>query len=199
MRCMIFATIFISCLLFASAATARVPDVREVQQAALNAHKLNDDQLDRWSSRARLANLVPQITFGADFGFDDVESEDYRELLANTDDELLFKTLQSDSKTQVAQDWGFKVGLTWKPAGLIFDSAELSAARVERINAVHRTKLLEEVTHLFFEWRDAERQSQRAPHEDRERQITRSELAAARLDALTNGWFRHTLREGGEK
>jgi len=192
MRCIIFILIWS----FASAAFARVPDVREVQAEALRVHQLDQENLDRWSSRARLSNLVPQITVTADVGQKSVGSEDYRELLAADEDQLLFKTLQSNSGTRQDADWGVRVGLTWKPAGMVFDSAELSAARVERLNSVHRSKLLEEVTFLFFEWRDAQRSAQRAPHEDREKHYDRADFAAARLDALTLGWFRRTLEQG---
>lgn len=187
--------ILLSALGISAPAIARVPDIREVQEAALYAANLNESNLDRWSSRARLANLLPQITVSTDFSGQDSDSEDYRELLAADEQDFLFKTLQSSSGTQNKADWNIKVGLTWKPAGMVFDSAELNAARVERLNSVHRTKILEEVTFLFFEWRDAERASQRAPHEQRELHYDRSELAAARLDALTNGWFRQTLAQ----
>lgn len=187
--------VLVSALGVSSPAIARVPDVREVQDAALFAANLNDNNLDRWSSRARLANLLPQVTVSTDLGNTDTDSEDYRELLAADNDDFLFKTLQSNSGTQTKADWNVRIGLTWKPAGMVFDSAELNAARVERLNSVHRTKILEEVTFLYFEWRDAERASQRAPHEQRELHFDRSELAAARLDALTNGWFRQTLAQ----
>lgn len=177
---------------------AAEPPVAEVRQRALEYADL-DRSLDRWSARARWRHLLPRVTAKVG-GLDQLdESTDFDEYLSrDSSGDLLFDAARTanDRKERGRLDWEVRAVIDFR--GLIFDRAELQAARETRIRAGERRELVERVHHTYFERRELLRRLRDAEPDDRREIAARIVLLEARLDGLTGGWFSASLRGGSQ-
>ena len=174
------------------AAPPQPPTLARTHRAALRFHGL-DERLDRWSRRARLSNLLPSVEVQAAWQTDRDEGTQYRE------DQLFDATSLSrrdsvrqerDQEQSRRQTYGVK--LRFEPGALIFDARELQAARHAHQLAMHRAKLLDQISELYHQRQKTALELALTPITQlHERQLLELELSHhdARLDALTGGWW----------
>lgn len=175
----------------------RAPDVERVQRAALRYHGL-DGQLDRWSRRARMSNLIPQVELRTTWQLQRDQVMEYRE--DQLFDELNQARLDAarneleDSRERRDQ---YGVRLRFDLGGLVFDRRELQAQREARALAREHRALLLTVTQLYHERRRELARLRELPEDEpelRRAQALEVERCEAELDALTGGWFSRNLR-----
>ena len=180
--------------------TSAAPELGDVHRAALRFHGLDGD-LDRWSRRARLTGLVPSIELQAGWRGQQDRETTYREdqrfdalgaaSIASRDQ--VRNELDHGSSSQ--QTYGIKLRLD--PGALIFDQRELQSSRHAHQLALHRSRLLDRISDLYFERERARTEHARC----RPRSSDTCHLLLidvrhhdARLDALTGGWWSEHLK-----
>ena len=182
-----------------SAQENRAPMLGDVHRAALRFHGL-DGNLDHWSRRARLTGLMPTVELQAGWRGEQDRETSYREdqrfdalgasSIASRDQ--VRNELDHGSSTQ--QTYGIKLRLD--PGALVFDPRELQAARHAHTLALHRARLLDTVSELYF---DRERARTRLatclPVRSEECVLLSIEILEydARIDAMTGGWWSEHL------
>lgn len=181
---------------------AQTPALGDVHRATLRFHGL-DGNLDRWSRRARLTGLMPTIELQAGWRGEQDRETSYREdqrfdalgassasTIASRDQ--VRNELDHGSSTQ--QTYGLKLRLD--PGALVFDPRELQAARHAHQLALHRSRLLDRVSELYFDRERARaRHASCRPVQSEECELLFIEIlqSDARLDALTGGWWSEQL------
>lgn len=186
--------LFLFIFFWPSLAWARVPSPSEVVQATL-AHAQMDLDLDRWSSRSRLAGLAPQVSVSG--GYRRVLNVDdrFKEQLGRVDDAFEFKSAQTDTLDGTDTQWSVSIDLRFDFERVVFNRDEFAADEAKRRNFQLREQLSDTVLNLYYEWLSHSRLSLSAPREIRIEHIDSRDHAAARLNALTGGWFQRTLDE----
>lgn len=184
------------CALTSVPAHAAEPSISEVREEALRYAGL-DRKLDRWSRRARLRHLLPRVsaTVGGLQQLD--ESTEFDEYLSrDSNGELLFDAAKTgnDRKDRGRLDWEIRAWIDFR--GLVFDPAELQAAREARIRAGERRTLVAQVHDAYFRRRTLVEQLRQADPEERRAIASDLVRLEAELDGLTGGWFTVALRGG---
>ena len=169
---------------------ASEPPVDEVRRAALR-HAGLDSGVDRWSRRARLRNLVPEITAtaGRTAQWDRNVQFDER-LTLDGDDELLFDSARNQDEDNHRRRLDFTIRATFDLRGLVFDGSELPAHREARARIGLRQEIADAVHEAYFgrlATLDALRAATRA--EDVRLLHRRLQRQEAELDGLTGGWY----------
>ena len=162
------------------------PTVAELRAAARRYAALDPSRARRWARRARLAGLVPQVTL--------------RALRSIARDEGVTSTTASDRlEIDLGNDLILEARASWDLARLVFDPAELRAAREGARLRVDLANLEAEVTRLYFQRRRAQVEMVLSPPADEAEEAHRRlglEELAAQLDALTGGALTRALEEG---
>jgi len=173
---------------------ARVPTPTEVYQAALHHAQIGPD-LDRCSTRSRLAGLIPEVDVEAKYRSDLTTDDRMKEQLARVDEAFEFKSAQTDTLDGRDEQWSVSLNLKFDLQRVVFDRDELAADESSRRNLLLRNEVADQALTLFYSWLEASRLSATSPHDERVGFAESRDLAAARLDALTGGWFARTLKE----
>lgn len=178
----------------ADAAFARVvtaePDVIAVRAAALRWHHLAGDPVAGWARRARWAAALPHLSLRA-------------RRSTGTDRDL---SRQSGGSQRLDSSLGVDVWLearaTWDLDRLVFDERELRAAEVGRRRRELGDAVARRVTTLYYRRRRLQVTLLYEPPESaaaRARLRIEIDELAARLDALTGGWFGRRRRPGARR
>lgn len=156
------------------------PDVAEVRAAAVRRAGLDPERAAGWARRARWAGAVPELTV--------------RVTRALARDENLAIETEAVGRLRIAtgHDLVVEARASWDLGRLVFDPAELRAAREGARLAAERLDLESEVTRLYYQRRRLQMDwildPPDDPAESARRRLELDELTAA-LDALTGGWF----------
>ncbi len=179
--------LFVSWLMAIPRIAGADPTVDEVVDRTLH-HAGIEGDVDRWSTRSRLRNLMPRLS-GTLGGWDEVDRDSgvTEYLTSDADGALLFDTARTDSGNGEKQRIFWSLRATVDFGGLVFDSAEIAASREARARVLLRVRLVDEATRTYFAWLEA--------GED----VATKRRSRARLDGLTGGWFSRALDEGGER
>ncbi len=186
--------IWLYLLLVPAVGEARVPAPAEVYQAALHHAAIGPD-LDRWSSRSRLAGLIPVVDVEAKYRSTRNADDRMKEQLARVDESFEFKSAQTDTLDGMDEQWSVSLNLKFDLQRVVFDRDELAADESARRNLQLRNDVADQALTLFYSWLESSRRAATSPHEERVRFAESRDLAAARLDALTGGWFARTIAE----
>lgn len=184
-------------LLFAllpCSAMARVPHPTEVCPAVHASNRWSDD-VDPWSARARTAGFVPQIRIGFEQRVDETQDARFREQLTRVDDTLRFNSAQTDTLDGRGDQWKFEISAVFDLERAVFSDDELKANETARRVLTYRLAACDQALTLFFEWRKHSRLARVAEQAQRPIHAEDRDLAQARLDTLTNGWFSRTLTQ----
>jgi hypothetical protein len=162
------------------------PTVEELRAAARRHAGLEPGRARGWARRARLAGLVPQLTL--------------RLLRSFERDEGVTSTSAVDRlDVDLGNDLVLEGRATWDLGRLVFDPAELRAAREGARLRVDLTNLEAEVTRLYFQRRRAQVEMvlnpPADPTEETRRRLDLEELGA-QIDTLTGGALTRALEEG---
>ncbi|MFU8807388.1 MAG: hypothetical protein ACNA8W_26500, partial [Bradymonadaceae bacterium] len=174
------------------------PTVRDVQEAAMRYAELHHPRMDRWSRRARIANVLPRVQ-GQGGWLDQRDSQlRYRENLKMDDDGLMYRDVaQNNLHDDLRLRSLYSLRATIDLGGLLYDRSEPAIAREVRSRLLHREELLRRVTQLYFERRHhqvleiVEADIDWHTRLERRMQI---DVLTAQLDALTGGWFDTELK-----
>lgn len=176
------------------------PSAREVQRAALRDAGLDPEVPKGWASRARWANLVPdlegevawleqtdrQLEYDEDFEF---------ESSAELDPDSADHGFEEDERSRRKYSLEAEVEL----GGLVFDRDEIYAAREVRQQQTTRQKLISTVSDLYYERRMKQVLRIVTPERKWRKRLKLAvtiEKLDAKLDGLTGGWFSRQLPEG---
>lgn len=174
------------------------PSVRRVQKKALERAGLDKQSVRRWPQRARVANLLPEIS-GELAWLDqrDAELEYSEDIVTDDSGEMYRDEAQNDFSDDKRLRRIYSIEAEVDLGGLIFDRDEISAARELRHREALRQKLVARVTDLYFD-RRKKQVLRRATPPGQWRQRLKLELEirrlTARIDGLTGGWFGRALR-----
>jgi hypothetical protein len=162
------------------------PTVAELRAAARRHAGLDPGRARGWARRARLAGLVPQLSV--------------RALRSIERDQGVTSSAASDRlEIDLGNDLLFEVRAGWELSRLVFDPAELRAAREGARLRLDVTNLETEVTRLYYQRRRAQVDMLLTPPADAaeaaRRRLELEELGA-QLDALTGGALSRALEEG---
>lgn len=178
------------------------PSVRDVQQRALEYAGVAELDLDVWTRRARLSNLMPRLQGQAAWLDQKDVQVRYRENFSTDDDGLV---IADPSQNNVYDDsrirslYSLRVSLDLP--GLLFDRSEPQIAREVRSRHQQREDALRRVTDLYFERRHRQILSLVVPAAQWERRLElemQVRALTAQIDALTGGWFARELARTAE-
>ncbi|RAL25404.1 hypothetical protein DL240_04115 [Lujinxingia litoralis] len=175
------------------------PTVTQTHTAALAHLNIRAPDLDRWTRRARLSNLLPQIQ-GQVAWLDQHDLQNrYRE------------NIQADEAGDYQRDYAqhylyddtrsrtlFSLRLSLDLSQLVYTPQEMVIQREVRARWKHRDELLHTVTQAYFARRRHQLRDMLLPPTSPDEALTRHielQSLTARLDALTGGWFSEQLRD----
>lgn len=168
------------------------PDVRQVQEMALEYSQTDPRYLEGWMRASKSAALLPefQVTYGYSQGYDDGSI-----YLTDPNDPTGTPLLQPDD-TSSAVDWDVDLRAKWR-----FDKLVMSSERIRVISEAQdvvklRDKILEEVTRVYFDRRRLQVEMLLNPG-DLKAQLKnelRLQELTAQLDAYTGGRFTAALK-----
>ena len=173
------------------------PDIYQVHQAALRARSLQGSTKDRWTTRARVSALLPQIQGQASW----LDQRDLRHRFRETisaDEEGFYE--RNNAQHLLYDDLRlrglYSLRLSFDLSQILFHRQELSIQREVQNQWIAQDSLLEAVTELYFTRRRHQLYLRLFPELTREERIGHHlaiEALTARLDAATGGWFRTQL------
>ena len=180
-------------------AFAHEPDIYAVQHRVLVHRDLHDGRPQRWSRRARLANLLPQVQ-GQTNWLDQRDRQDQFRENINADD---FGIYERNNAQHLWRDnlrfrSIYSLRLSFDLSQLVYSNAEMGIQREVRSRWQQRDQLVELATELYFERRSLQVEAHLFGEGDLADAIRRRmaiDALTARLDALTGGWFRRQLQE----
>lgn len=188
-----FVSVLSLLLLWLPATVDAEPSAQLLIDAALSEAGL-DGPLDSWSSRARWANVVPEIDISAEGSRVSDTEDHYRETLAESDVDLFtFKSLQTTNAEDEAQKFQVRLRLRWRPGGLIFDPSELSAERLAQRRSDARATVIARVSKLYSQYIGLRRRLRSS--EKTEEDLIEIIRVEAELDALTGGALSRSYKE----
>ena len=167
------------------------PDIRKVQEAAVEYAQVHPDKIKAWRKQAAKKALLPQVSVGIDRNTTDLwHWESGSTAIGQSGDDLLRRGRDSI-------DWD--VTLSWNLGELIWNNDQTSIDSRSKLMAELRGNILDEVTRVYFERVRLKMELDSLTIEDRkkrqEKELRLKELAAS-LDALTDGYFSQCLNQG---
>jgi len=165
------------------------PTVRDVQEAALQYFRVNQDQIDSMRSRAKLKALAPVLEVSGGYtqsALDDVSSNS---LYSFQDDEFIRPWIIRGS---AGTGWNLRGKMTLNLPRLIFNPEELDVASLAGLVE----GILKESTRLYYMRRRLQVDMILKPPSDQATLLSkqlRIEELTAMLDAMTGGWYQNAL------
>lgn len=171
------------------------PDVRAVQEMALEYSKTDPRYIESWLSASKNAAWLPE--FQAKFGYDFGDGYDYDYLTDPTDPTAAAVQQLAGASADTGYDLEFRA--KWR-----FDKLVMSSERIRVISESQdvvklRDKILEEVTRVYFDRRRLQVDMLLNPG-DLKTQLKnelRLQELTAQLDAYTGGRFSAALGKAG--
>lgn len=167
------------------------PDVRKVQEMALEYSKTDPHYLENWLAAAKNTNLLPELQATFDYG----EASDNGSTWVADPNNADNVYLQPDDLT-AKNDWGLQVRAKWRLDKLIMSSERIRVISEAQDIVKLRDKVLEEVTRTYFDRRRLQVEMLLNPG-DLKTQLKnelRLEELTAQLDAYTGGRFSAALK-----
>lgn len=158
------------------------PDIREVQQEAIEYAEVQPEKILRWRSQAAKKALLPQLNVGAGRNTTDLWHWEGGSTTKPDDDTL--------RKGKDSLDWD--ISLMWDLSELIWNNDQTSIDTRSRLLVQLREDILDEVTKYYFERirikMEVDNLSIEEKKKRQEKELRLQELTAY-LDALTGGHF----------
>ena len=179
------------------------PDIDQVQQRVLDHRDIDDDRPDRWTRRARLSHLVPELQGQASW-LDQRDRQDrFREDIdADDAGDYERNRAQHLHRDDLRLRGVYSIRANFDLAGVVYTGDEMAIQREMRNRWRMRDNLLEEVTDLYFARRRPQLEAHLfAPDDPAEMLDIFVEIDAltAHIDALTGGWFSDQIQRRGTR
>lgn len=158
------------------------PSVREVQRAAVRASNSGRWKTRRWHGQSRLSALLPSLSFGRNFDWDNNIDIDR----GGTNDPDRYITGPDQ------QSRGWDADVSWDLGDFIWSSSQTSIDSRDKINAEFRNSVLSEVTRLFYERRRLQFEIALTSWQNTRALLEKKihlEETTALIDALTDGYL----------
>ncbi len=168
------------------------PEVRAVQQMALEYSQTDPRYLEGWMRASKSANLLPefQVSYGYSQGYDDGSI-----YLTDPNNPTGDPLLQPDD-TSSGVDWDVDLRAKWRLDKLVMSSERIRVISEAQDVVKLRDKILEEVTRVYFDRRRLQVEMLLNPG-DLKAQLKnelRLQELTAQLDAYTGGRFTAALK-----
>ncbi|MCM8780024.1 MAG: hypothetical protein NC914_02610 [Candidatus Omnitrophica bacterium] len=160
------------------------PDIKVVQNWAIEYAEVQPEKIARWRKQARLKALLPKVSVGCDQS----KSDTYEIYTSAT---RYYYVGGPEDKSR-----GWDVTLSWELGDLIWSTDQTSIDVRSRLMVELRNDILEDVTRTYFERRRLQIELadiNTNPKKRAEKQLRIEELTA-NLDALTGGRFSNALK-----
>jgi hypothetical protein len=159
------------------------PDLISVHRAAVTYSDVQPEKIERWKQQARIKALMPKV---------DVD------MSRSTGENVEIYTSATTSYSVCGPkdtSNGWRLGLSWDLADLIWSTDQTSIDTRSKLNAELRNEILQDVTRLYFERKKlvGEMASGRVRARDLPDKLLRVEELTAYIDAYTGGWFSKEL------
>jgi len=167
--------------------TSNAPDIRSVQQAAIDYAEVNNEKIKKWRKQAARKALLPQVSVGLDRNATDLWHWEGGSTTKCDDD-----TLRRGRDTL---EWD--VRLSWDLGEMIWNDDQTSIDVRSRLLVELRDDILDQVTKLYFERIRVSREiGYLAPHDGKrsDKELRLAELTA-QLDGMTDGYFSRNLAQ----
>ncbi|MDD5155716.1 MAG: hypothetical protein PHF11_04430, partial [Candidatus Omnitrophica bacterium] len=163
------------------------PDIRKVQEAAIEYAQVNPDKIKAWNRKAATKAAFPKLSMGVGRNVTDLWHWEGGST-TKCDDDIL-------RKGHDAIEWD--VTLSWDLSELIWNSDQTSIDSRSKLMSELRDNILDEVNRTYFERIRLKMELDNLSIEDRKKRIEkelRLEELAASLDGLTGGYFSQSLQ-----
>ncbi len=170
--------------LLPASVVAQPPSLQEVQEEALRAAGYDRHEMEDWRRQSRWAAALPRLQVGFDRQLKDVVQLSTRDNVSVSGGEVLVGPNENNFDQDFQQGSGFDVRAVWYLDQLVFNRDRLEVSRETRSWLEDRSRLLERVTELYFNWKRAGSSNLKEEY-------------SGRLDAYTAGWFSRQLKEDG--
>jgi photosystem II stability/assembly factor-like uncharacterized protein len=163
------------------------PDIRKVQEAAIEYAEVHPDKIKSWRKQAARKAILPQLSAGVGRNVTDLWHWETGST-AKIDDDVL-------KRGRDAIEWD--ITLSWDLSELIWNNDQTSIDSRSKLMSELRDNILDEVTRVYFERIRLKIELDSLTIEDRkkklEKELRLKELSAS-LDALTGGYFSRALQ-----
>jgi hypothetical protein len=172
-----------------------VPDVTDVQRAALDYARIRPDDLTNLKKRTRAAALLPSFQVGVQQNFQNNIDIAINENVSVTSNGTVIGPETSDINQRTNNNSSFEVKAVWQLSELIYNKDMLDVAQEARMQARDRRQILADVNKFYYEWLELKNGVKR-PRDKRLPPPSpyRLQQVAAELDSLTGGWFSRQIR-----
>jgi hypothetical protein len=162
------------------------PNIKEVQEVAVNYAEVSQEKIKRWRKQAAKKAILPKVSMGLDRNSGDLWHWETGSTTRNDDDVL--------RKGRDSLDWS--ISLCWDLGELIWNGDQTSIDVRSKLMVELRDNIMDEVTKLYFERIRVKMEINNFSIEDtrkiQEKELKLQELTAS-LDALTGGYFSSRL------
>ena len=171
-----------------SAYLKHAPDIREIQQVAVDYAEVQPEKIKLWRKQAARKALFPQVSVGIDRNTTDLWHWEGGST-TKTDDDILRRGRDSIN---------WDVTLSWDLGEIIWNGDQTSIDSRSKLMVELRDNILDEVTRLYFERLRVQMELDNLTLEDRKKRLEKElrlrELGAL-LDGLSGGYFSRRLEE----
>ncbi len=165
------------------------PDIREVQERALNWNEVHPDKIKNWRKALKKRAFYPTVSIklGGD-------AENTYEIYTSSS-----KSYYVLGPTQRQVNWS--INFSWDFGDLVWNSYEDQVDSRSRLTTQLRLDILDEINRVYFERKSLKTELMEASPNKREfkEKFLRLEELTAILDGLTGGFFSQKLRENFKK
>ncbi|MBI2092350.1 MAG: hypothetical protein HYT75_05105 [Deltaproteobacteria bacterium] len=195
MNYLLLLTVFFSFIGNSYADDRPIPDIYDVQKAALDYARIKPDELSDMKRRARIAAALPRIQVGAKKAFQNDIDISINDNVSVTTDGTTIGPETTDLQQSSDNDTSIEVKAVWSLNELVFNHDMLDVAEEARYQIRERRQILSEVNRLFFEWLELAKGIKKPDaKKDRFQSPYLIEELTAELDALTGGWFSNQIK-----
>jgi photosystem II stability/assembly factor-like uncharacterized protein len=170
------------------------PEIREVQQVAIQYAEVGPEKIQKWRSQAAKRALLPKLTVEMDRDKDKtIGSSIWGTCGTTTTPGKYYIGPEDETKYDNSN---FSVSLSWDLGDLIWSDDQTSIDTRSRLMVQLRDDILDEVNKLYFERLRVKLELDNISIEEKrkrlEKELRLSELTAS-LDSLTGGYFSNKL------
>ncbi|MCX5705421.1 MAG: hypothetical protein NTZ92_05140 [Candidatus Omnitrophica bacterium] len=170
------------------------PDIRAVQQKAIEYAEVEPEKIARWRSQAAKKAILPRISVSMDHDNNHTVSDSVWGTYGTATTPGKYY-IGPDDETKYNNS-GWSVSLSWELGDLIWSEAQASIDTRSRLMVQLRGDILDEVTKLYFERLRVKLELDNISIEERikrlEKELRLEELTAS-LDYFTGGYFSQTI------